>query len=105
MARMRQPNSRQAHGSRAFAHPTGYPPPSSWWLQDSIVSINCCRRGAILAPRRNICAAVVSVGHMLEPSRGIMLIRKILIMGLPGAGKTTLATALAPLLNAVVFNA
>jgi cytidyltransferase-like protein len=31
--------------------------------------------------------------------------RKILIMGLPGAGKTTLATTLAPLLNAVVFNA
>jgi cytidyltransferase-like protein len=31
--------------------------------------------------------------------------RKILIMGLPEAGKTTLATALAPLLNAVVFNA
>ena len=31
--------------------------------------------------------------------------RKILIMGLPGAGKTTLANALAPLLNAVVFNA
>jgi cytidyltransferase-like protein len=31
--------------------------------------------------------------------------RKILIMGLPGAGKTALATALAPLLNAVVFNA
>jgi cytidyltransferase-like protein len=31
--------------------------------------------------------------------------RKILIMGLPGAGKTTLATALRPLLNAVVFNA
>src|SRR5262245_57544339 len=30
---------------------------------------------------------------------------KILIMGLPGAGKTTLANALAPLLNAVVFNA
>jgi cytidyltransferase-like protein len=34
-----------------------------------------------------------------------MPMRKILIMGLPGAGKTTLATALAPLLNAVVFNA
>jgi len=34
-----------------------------------------------------------------------MLLHKILIMGLPGAGKTTLATALAPLLNAVVFNA
>ena len=31
--------------------------------------------------------------------------RKILIMGLPGAGKTTLAGALAPLINAVVFNA
>src|SRR5271163_1756379 len=31
--------------------------------------------------------------------------RKILVMGLPGAGKTTLAAALAPLLNAVVFNA
>jgi len=29
---------------------------------------------------------------------------KILVMGLPGAGKTTLASALAPLLNAVVFN-
>ena len=34
-----------------------------------------------------------------------MLLRRILIMGLPGAGKTTLANALAPLLNAVVFNA
>jgi cytidyltransferase-like protein len=34
-----------------------------------------------------------------------MLMRKILVMGLPGAGKTTLATGLAPLLNAVVFNA
>jgi predicted kinase len=31
--------------------------------------------------------------------------RKILIMGLPGTGKTTLTTALALLLNAVVFNA
>jgi adenylylsulfate kinase len=31
--------------------------------------------------------------------------RKILLMGLPGAGKTTLANALAPRVNAVVFNA
>lgn len=31
--------------------------------------------------------------------------RKVLIMGLPGGGKTTLANTLAPLLNAVVFNA
>lgn len=30
---------------------------------------------------------------------------KILIMGLPGTGKTTLTNALAPLLGAVVFNA
>lgn len=33
------------------------------------------------------------------------MLRKVLIMGLPGSGKTTLATELAPLLNAVVFNA
>ena len=33
------------------------------------------------------------------------MMRKILIMGLPGAGKTTLANTLAPLLNAVIFNA
>lgn len=31
--------------------------------------------------------------------------RKLLIMGLPGAGKTTLANAIAPRLNAVLFNA
>ena len=31
--------------------------------------------------------------------------RKILIMGLPGAGKTTLARVLAPMLKAVLFNA
>lgn len=33
------------------------------------------------------------------------MIKKILIMGLPGAGKTTLAKALAPRLNAVHYNA
>jgi len=33
------------------------------------------------------------------------MLRKILIMGLPGAGKTTLAKQLAPRLNAVHFNA
>ena len=33
------------------------------------------------------------------------MVRKILIMGLPGAGKTTLAKVLAPRLNAVHFNA
>lgn len=33
------------------------------------------------------------------------MLRKILIMGLPGAGKTTLSKALAPRLNAVHFNA
>ncbi len=31
--------------------------------------------------------------------------RKILMMGLPGAGKTTVARLLAPMLNAVMFNA
>src|SRR6478672_655352 len=30
--------------------------------------------------------------------------RKILVMGLPGSGKTTFTRALAPMLNAVVFN-
>jgi adenylylsulfate kinase-like enzyme len=38
-------------------------------------------------------------------SNGGDVSRKILIMGMPGAGKTTLANALAPLLKAVVFNA
>src|ERR1700761_700896 len=33
------------------------------------------------------------------------MIKKILIMGLPGAGKTTLAKALAPRLNAAHYNA
>jgi adenylylsulfate kinase len=34
-----------------------------------------------------------------------MINRKILIMGLPGSGKTTLSKALAPLIGAVAFNA
>jgi cytidyltransferase-like protein len=44
----------------------------------------------------------MNFGSVLQ--RGQMK-RKILIMGLPGAGKTTLANTLSPLLNAVVFNA
>src|SRR5579862_286102 len=38
-------------------------------------------------------------------ARATGMLRKILIMGLPGAGKTTLATALTPRLSAVHFNA
>ena len=37
--------------------------------------------------------------------RKMIISQKILIMGLPGAGKTSLAKELAPLLNAVHFNA
>jgi predicted ABC-type ATPase len=40
-----------------------------------------------------------------EHNHGLDVQRKILVMGLPGAGKTTLANALAPMLNAIVFNA
>jgi cytidyltransferase-like protein len=39
------------------------------------------------------------------PTEETLMQRKILVMGLPGAGKTTFANVLAPLLNAVVFNA
>jgi cytidyltransferase-like protein len=52
-------------------------------------------RGAIWQP----------MALVLNKQAEAMLTRKILIMGLPGAGKTTLASVLAPLLNAVVFNA
>src|SRR5438477_11301122 len=45
-----------------------------------------------------------TVTSKIDTSR-TMLMRKILVMGLPGAGKTTLTTVLAPLINAVVFNA
>src|ERR1700694_2696204 len=36
--------------------------------------------------------------------RAATMNRKILVMGLPGSGKTTLTRTLAPMLNAVVFN-
>lgn len=42
---------------------------------------------------------------MHAPRRASPVNRKILIMGLPGAGKTTLALTLAPMLKAVWFNA
>jgi hypothetical protein len=50
--------------------------------------------------------ANLSFSSVILARFGVSMLRKILIMGLPGAGKkTTLANALAPLLNAVVFNA
>ena len=42
---------------------------------------------------------------MPKEDSSVYMQRKILIMGLPGAGKSALAAILAPLLNAVVFNA
>ena len=39
-----------------------------------------------------------------DPPAPPILNRKILVMGLPGSGKTTVSRVLAPMLNAVVFN-
>src|ERR1700694_5618105 len=63
-------------------------------------AVGCVRAAMRLPPRFNLPKHLVS-----GQSNGADVSRKILIMGLPGAGKTTLANALAPLLNAVVFNA
>src|SRR5215468_5759265 len=56
---------------------------------------------------RQTAGMVMPVGSLRATGRNMegTVMRKILIMGLPGAGKTTLAHALAPLLNAVTFNA
>jgi len=47
---------------------------------------------------------VATIWGGLTPSGLTSVQHKILIMGLPGAGKTTLARALAPRINAVWFN-
>ncbi|TWS99486.1 adenylyl-sulfate kinase [Reyranella sp. CPCC 100927] len=57
--------------------------------------------------RKNKLAACV-LGDRVSADQDITRVnrlKKILIMGLPGAGKTTLATALKARLNAVLFNA
>lgn len=55
--------------------------------------------------QRNARADIAMANRETENTKMAIENRKILIMGLPGAGKTTLTRALAPLLNAVVFNA
>ena len=58
---------------------------------------------AFLAPALvRVALLTIDAGH--GAGEGIVMNRKILIMGLPGAGKTTLARTLGPMLNAVVFN-
>ncbi|HEY8161938.1 MAG TPA: adenylyl-sulfate kinase [Methylocystis sp.] len=49
-------------------------------------------------------ASPAAVAPGFEPAKAV-LPRKILVMGLPGAGKTTLAKIIAPRLKAVHFNA
>jgi adenylylsulfate kinase-like enzyme len=56
-------------------------------------------------PARVSCAIRGERAAQFIKAKSETMQRKILIMGLPGSGKTTLAAALAPLLNAVVFNA
>jgi hypothetical protein len=60
-------------------------------------------RKNVPAPRQTpqSCALCPAMSFISSCSQRALM-RKILIMGLPGAGKTTLATALAPLLNAVI---
>jgi hypothetical protein len=55
--------------------------------------------------RRANAATTPAQRPIVDLLNGADVKRRILIMGLPGAGKTTLANALAPLINAVVFNA
>jgi hypothetical protein len=80
---------KQSNGSERQIAPKA----SDAWLRD------CVGRRVSLSIRTG-----TSVDIRRRQTRNEMK-NKILIMGLPGAGKTTLARALAPLIGAVIFNA
>jgi hypothetical protein len=64
---------------------------------------SCFRCDRPLNPRKDMTRSVEAKDQEMRQKRMINK-KKILVFGLPGSGKTTLTNALAPLINAVVFN-
>src|SRR3977135_416024 len=62
------------------------------------------KRPAPLMPTAVRCAVKCCSARQNGGTERAIMNRKILVMGLPGSGKTTFTRALAPMLNAVVFN-